>query len=202
MKKLAKAMYGKSMMKKGGASKMKKYAPGGIVGDDPKKKDTPEFNTPVTKSEVETSKKTYKNPVMARVASYFTGKKEYQKNQNPVTGMDVTRTYKDGKKERVIKTKASEETGQRPMQKKGGSTRIKKYAEGGPTLGPVYSGPTGGRGGAGTYEPPVIGKEKSTRKPTSTGKPIKKIGGATKPKAMYGMTAKPSMMRKGGAKKK
>jgi hypothetical protein len=39
MKKLAKAMYGKSMMKKGGASKMKKYAPGGIVGDDPKKKD-------------------------------------------------------------------------------------------------------------------------------------------------------------------
>jgi len=195
MKKLAKAMYGKSMMKKGGASKMKKYAPGGIVGDDPKKKDTPEFNTPVTKPEVETSKKTYKNPVMARVASYFTGKKEYQKNQNPVTGMDVTRTYKDGKKERVIKTKSEE-------KQKGGSTRMKKYADGGPTLGPVYSGPTGGRGGAGTYEPPVTGKEKSTRKPTSTGKPIKKIGGATKPKAMYGASMKPGMMKMGGAKKK
>jgi len=196
MKKLAKAMYGKSMMKKGGSSKMKKYAPGGIVGDDPKKKDTPEFNTPVTKPEVETSKKTYKSPVMARVASYFTGKKEYQKNQNPVTGMDVTRTYKDGKKERVIKTRASEETGQRPMQKKGGPVKMKKYANGGPTLGPVYSGPTGGKGGAGTSGPqkePYAIKE---------GMKKKKMGGATKPKAMYGMTAKPSMMRKGGAKKK
>ena len=191
-------MYGKAMMKSGGSTKMKKFDNGGRVGDDPKKKkDTPEFNTPVTKPEVETSKKTYKNPVMARVASYFTGKKEYQKNQNPVTGMDVTRTYKDGKKERVIKTKASEETGQRPMQhKKGGSTRMKKYAEGGPTLGPVYSGPTGGRGGAGTYEPGA------TTKTRTTGKPKKKIGGATKPKAMYGASMKPGMMKMGGAKKK
>jgi hypothetical protein len=88
------------------------------------------------------------------------------------------------------------------MQKKGGPVKMKKYADGGPTLGPVYSGPTGGRGGAGTYEPPVTGKEKSTRKPTSTGKPIKKIGGATKPKAMYGASMKPGMMKMGGAKKK
>lgn len=83
------------------------------------------------------------------------------------------------------------------MMKKGGSSKMKKYADGGPTLGPVYSATKDGRGGARTNEPPVTGYEKSNRKPTSTGKPIKKIGGATKPKAMYGMATKPSMMRKG-----
>ena len=153
MKKLAKAMYGKSMMKKGGIRKAKVGTIVGNGGDDKNKKNPPEENTPITKPEVSTVKKTYKVPIVARAASYFTGKTEYQKNENPVTGMDVTRTYKDGKKERVIKTKASEETGQRPMQKKGGPVKMK-------------------------------------------------MGGTAKPKAMYGMSTRPSMMRKGGAKKK
>jgi hypothetical protein len=91
-------------MKKGGSIKMKKYADGG-VGGKKSKKNPPEENTPITKPEVATSKKTYKNPLMARAASYFTGKTEYQKKDNPVSGMSVTRTYKDGKKERVLKSK-------------------------------------------------------------------------------------------------
>jgi hypothetical protein len=93
-----------SVQKKGGSIKMKKYADGG-VGGKKNKKNPPEENTPITKPEVATSKKTYKNPLMARAASYFTGKTEYQKKDNPVSGMSVTRTYKDGKKERVLKSK-------------------------------------------------------------------------------------------------
>ncbi len=179
MKKLAKAMYGKSMMKKGGSSKMKKYEAGGVNDFEDrmeKKKRRAETKAEIAQIEGEGTVKTKRDNRFNRVASLF--------GKGPNASGDSNQLPKGG-----------------PM-KKGGSTRMKKYAEGGPTLGPVYSGPTGGRGGAGTYEPPVIGKEKSTRKPTSTGKPIKKIGGATKPKAMYGMTAKPSMMRKGGAKKK
>lgn len=58
--------------------------------------------------------------------------------------------------------------------KKGGT--VKKYAEGGKTeLGPVYSGPSGGRGGAGTYEP-----KKTTT--TRTTKPMKKGGVVRKKK--------------------
>jgi hypothetical protein len=109
MKKMTKAMYGKAMMKTGGSTKMKKYAPGGIVGDDPKKKkDQPEFNTPIEKPEVSTTKKVYKSPIIARIGSYFTGK-ENQKSKNPVTGMNVTRTYEKGKKTRVIKSKDNKE---------------------------------------------------------------------------------------------
>jgi hypothetical protein len=98
---------GVNTMKKGGAIKMKKYDSGGGVGDGgkKKKKTPPEENTPITKPEVPTSKKTYKNPLMARAASYFTGKTEYQKNENPISKMSTTRTFKDGKKTRVLKTK-------------------------------------------------------------------------------------------------
>jgi hypothetical protein len=80
---------------------------GGAINDGgkKKKKTPPEENTPITKPEVATSKKTYKNPLMARAASYFTGKTEYQKNENPISKMSTTRTFKDGKKTRVLKTK-------------------------------------------------------------------------------------------------
>jgi hypothetical protein len=86
---------------------VKKYSAGGRIDDGgkKKKKTPPEENTPITKPEVATSKKTYKNPLMARAASYFTGKTEYQKNENPISKMSTTRTFKDGKKTRVLKTK-------------------------------------------------------------------------------------------------
>ena len=191
MKKVAKAMYGKSMMKNGGMKKMADgggvgkskasggkgsisdmtpnsssgevnspntiYAPGkkktestktyktggtlkakkGIImgpGDGGKKKKKsstpPEFNTPIEKPEVSTTKKVYKNPLVARVGSYFTGK-EYQKGTNPFTEMDVTRTYKDGKKTRVLKVKNQEEKKMGGAKMKmGGST---KYQKGGMT---------------------------------------------------------------------
>jgi hypothetical protein len=96
---------GVNTMKKGGM--VKKYSAGGRIDDGgkKKKKTPPEENTPITKPEVATSKKTYKNPLMARAASYFTGKTEYQKNENPISKMSTTRTFKDGKKTRVLKTK-------------------------------------------------------------------------------------------------
>ena len=96
---------GVNTMKKGGM--VKKYSAGGRIDDGgkKKKKTPPEENTPITKPEVATSKKTYKNPLMARAASYFTGKTEYQKNENPINKMSTTRTFKDGKKTRVLKTK-------------------------------------------------------------------------------------------------
>lgn len=94
---------GVNTMKKGGAVKMKKMQAGGMAKAG--KKNPPEENTPITKPEVATNKKTYKNPVMARAASYFTGKTEYQKSENPINKMSTTRTFKDGKKTRVLKTK-------------------------------------------------------------------------------------------------
>lgn len=70
--------------------------------------------------------------------------------------------------------------GTNPTMKKGGM--VKKYAEGGKAeLGPVYSRPTGGRGGAGTYEPPKT----NTTKTTNTRKTMKK-GGAMKKMAKGG----------------
>ena len=107
---------GVNTMKKGGAVKMKKMQAGGVTNAGKKnKKNLPEENTPITKPEVATSKKTYKNPLMARAASYFTGKTEYQKNENPISKMSTTRTFKDGKKTRVLKSK----------MKTGGSTKKK-----------------------------------------------------------------------------
>ena len=174
MKKLAKAMYGKSMMKKGGASKMKKYEAGGVNDFEDrmeKKKRRAETKAEIAQIEGEGTVKTKRDNRFNRVASLF--------GKGPNASGDSNQLPKGG-----------------PMHKKGGSIRMKKYAEGGPTLGPVYSGPTGGKGGAGTSGPqkePYQIKE---------GMKKKKIGGATKPKAMYGMTAKPSMMKRGGAKKK
>jgi hypothetical protein len=76
-----------------------------------------------------------------------------------------------------IKPKSKEFDPSRFGDKASVGTTRKKYAEGGPTLGPVYSGPTGGRGGAGTYEPPV------TKKTPTTGKQGKmQMGGAKKMK--------------------
>ena len=128
MKKVAKAMYGKSMMKTGGTLKAKK----GIImgpGDGGKKKKKsstpPEFNTPIEKPEVSTAKKTYKNRLVARIGSYFTGK-EYQKGTNPVTGMDATRTYEDGKKTRVLKVK-----NQNKEERKMGRAKKPKMMKGG-----------------------------------------------------------------------
>jgi hypothetical protein len=122
MKKMSKAMYGKSMMKTGGSTKMKKYAPGGIVGDDPKKKkDQPEFNTPVEKKEVTAAKDPRKTNVGARLASVFTGKKEYTRRDNPVTGMNVVKTFIGGKKDRVVKDKIDS----KEEKKMGGSAKPK-----------------------------------------------------------------------------
>jgi hypothetical protein len=87
----------------------------------------PEFNTPIEKPEVSTTKKVYKSPIVARIGSYFTGK-ENQKSKNPVTGMNVTRTYEKGKKTRVIKSKDNKEvdtpskyTNKPDVKRKGGS---------------------------------------------------------------------------------
>jgi hypothetical protein len=52
-----------------------------------------------------------------------------------------------------IKPKSKEFDPSRFGDKASVGTTRKKYAEGGPTLGPVYSGPTGGRGSAGTSGP-------------------------------------------------
>ena len=140
-----------------------------------------------------------------------------------------------------IKPKSKEFDPSRFGDKASVGTTRKKYSEGGPTLGPVYSGPTGGRGGAGTYEPPVTKKTPTTRKksyktggmvnpnatvkkqtvpgskgvmsgenPKASASKVAKgrSGGISKapktatPKAMYGMSMKPGMMKKGGAKKK
>jgi len=111
MKKISKAMYGKSMMKTGGTlkAKMGTIMGPGDGGKKKKKSSTPpEFNTPIEKPEVSTTKKVYKSPIVARIGSYFTGK-ENQKSKNPVTGMNVTRTYEKGKKTRVIKSKDNKE---------------------------------------------------------------------------------------------
>jgi hypothetical protein len=129
MKKMSKAMYGKSMMKTGGTLKAKK----GIImgpGDGGKKKKKsstpPEFNTPIEKPEVSTTKKVYKSPIVARIGSIFTGE-ENQKSKNPITGMDVTRTFKKGKKTRVIKSTDNTEVDtpskytNKPVKRKGGS---------------------------------------------------------------------------------
>ena len=76
-----------------------------------------------------------------------------------------------------IKPKSKEFDPSRFGDKASVGTTRKKYAEGGPTLGPVYSGPTGGKGGVGTYEPPV------TKKTPTTGKQGKmQMGGAKKMK--------------------
>lgn len=129
MKKMSKAMYGKSMMKTGGTLKAKK----GIImgpGDGGKKKKKsstpPEFNTSIEKPEVSTTKKVYKSPIVARIGSIFTGE-ENQKSKNPITGMDVTRTFKKGKKTRVIKSTDNTEVDtpskytNKPVKRKGGS---------------------------------------------------------------------------------
>jgi hypothetical protein len=48
---------------------------------------------------------------------------------------------------------------------KGGSSKMKKYAKGGEgELGPVYTQPSGGKGGAGTYEPTTTTKTTKTYK--------------------------------------
>ena len=122
--------YGCGKMKAGGPiKKVKKMNYGGVSDDGPgkkKKKNPPEFNKPITLEEVPTSKKPYKNPLMARAASYFTKKTEYQKNTNPITNMTTVRTYKDGKKTRVLKNKNMDE------KKMGGAIK-RKMAKGGAT---------------------------------------------------------------------
>lgn len=71
-------------------------------------------------------------------------------------------------------------------------TMVKKYQAGGAKHKNVTGkGPMSGTSGTGK---PVTGK---------TGYiPSKKKGGTAKPKAAYGMAVKPSMMKKGGTKKK
>ena len=47
---------------------------------------------------------------------------------------------------------------------KGGSSKMKKYAKGGEgELGPVYTQPSGGKGGAGTYDPTKTTTTKTTK---------------------------------------
>lgn len=216
MKKMTKAMYGKSMMKSGGASKMKKYKLGSAVnntpGDDDKKKkkekkEPPEFNTPIVKDEVSTTQRTYKNPLIARIGSYFTGK-EYQKSTNPVTNMNTTRTFENGKKTRVLRVKE---------QKMGGAFKMKKYDDGGQKGSVAFNtvdkktamNALGiDKGKTGKYDPsnfaPIPTTKttiETTKKYGGTAKP-KMMKGGTKPKAMYGTAMKPGMMKKGGAKKK
>lgn len=95
--------------------------------------------------------------------------------------------------------------------KKGGM--VKKYAEGGKAeLGPVYNKPTGGRGGAGTYEPTKTNTTKTT-KVMKKGGTMKKMatGGSLKqvPADKVGLSKLPTAvrnkmgyMKKGGSKKR
>lgn len=85
----------------------------------------------------------------------------------------------------------------------------RKVAKGKGTIDYVYGGKDAP--GTGTNKGNYIGFSKESRKSSSPfvsmkdakpGRAIKQKGGVAKPKAMYGMSVKPSMMKKGGAKKK
>ena len=114
------------------------------------------------------------------------------------------------------------------MMKKGGVSKMKtggattktrsisakaanrKVAKGKGTIDYVYGGKDAP--GTGTNKGNYIGFSKESRKSSSPfgvsmkdakpGRAIKQKGGVAKPKAMYGMSVKPSMMKKGGTKKK
>jgi len=181
MKKVAKAMYGKSMMKKGGtSSKMKKYKPGGAVsdpGDRFKKRQERKIAKAETRSKI------------AEIEGEGTVKDKRDNRANRITKVAGTGRQKTPKS---VSTSTSTSTSNTDNRNSGNTNYNTNNNNSSSSSSNSESNSESNSG------PRSNGRiNKTNKKPV----PKMKMGGA-KPKAMYGMSMKPRMMKKGGAKKK
>ena len=202
MKTMSKAMSGKSMMKKGGT---KKYQQGG--------------STSATPFEKRQAKKIAKAKTRAAVAEIEGEGTVSQKRDNRAKRVSTMAGTARAKTPRRLSTSNSTSTSTTDNRNSGNTTNTTNSGSASGSASGSNSGATGGQGGAGgrsnsssavdqskkstIITNPVRGNSPRPPRPNGRG-PLKKgkQGMIVKPKAMYGASMKPTMMRKGGTKKK
>lgn len=207
MKKVTKAMSGKSMMKKGGkVTARKKMSNGGITNDDGK----------LTPFEKRQAKKVIKAQTRASVAEIEGEGSVAQKRDNRADRISKVVGTARVKTPKTLSTSTSTSTSTSDNRNSGNTTNTTNSG----SASGSNSGATGGQGGAGgrsnsssavdqskksttIITNPVRGNSPRPPRPNGRG-PLKKgkQGMIVKPKAMYGASMKLGMMKKGGAKKK
>ena len=210
MKTMSKAMYGKSMMQKGGkVTARKKMSNGGITNDDGKL-------TPFEKRQAKKIAKAKTKATVAEIEGEGTVSEKRNNRANRISKVLGTARIKTPRR---VSTSNSTSTSTTDNRNSGNTTNTTNSGSASGSASGSNSGATGGQGGAGgrsnsssavdqskkstIITNPVRGNSPRPPRPNGRG-PLKKgkQGMIVKPKAMYGASMKPTMMRKGGTKKK
>ena len=218
MKTMSKAMSGKSMMQKGSkVTARKKMSNGGVTvtakkpgNDEPKK----------TRFEKNQEKKIAKAKTKAEIAAIEGEGTVSEKRNNRADRVSKVLGTARTKTPRRVSTSNSTSTSTTDNRNSGNTTNTTNSGSTSGSASGSNSGATGGQGGAGgrsnsssavdqskksttIITNPVRGNSPRPPRPNGRG-PLKKgkQGMIVKPKAMYGASMKPTMMRKGGTKKK
>ena len=210
MKTMSKAMYGKSMMKKGSkVTARKKMSNGGITNDDEKL-------TPFEKRQAKKIAKAKTKATVAEIEGEGTVSEKRNNRANRISKVLGTARIKTPRR---VSTSNSTSTSTTDNRNSGNTTNTTNSGSASGSASGSNSGATGGQGGAGgrsnsssavdqskkstIITNPVRGNSPRPPRPNGRG-PLKKgkQGMIVKPKAMYGASMKPTMMRKGGTKKK
>lgn len=195
-------MYGKSMMKSGGSSKMKKYGPGGTTDLEDRlarRKKRAEAKAEIAQIEGEGTVKQKRDNRAERTSMILGTRRAKVPKSTTYTEGSISTSNTDnrnsGNTYNTTSSDANANAGASSNSESNSSSR------GNTTISTPRTGRTGRRGP--TPQPPTQPQPQSRLKKGGSIKMKKmKIGGTAKPKAMYGMATKPSMMRKGGIKKK